>query len=90
MEVIALPLTKSGMVPVLAWSPDGGRLAIRSAVNAIRIRDGRPGPPVVELRGHAGRDALVAWSADGTRVVSRDAAGGVLEWDARTGTPAPV
>lgn len=68
----------------LAWSPDGARVAVAGAADAIRLRDSVSGRAVAEIPCGGGVTAL-AWSPDGRSVASGHASGAVHLWDAATG-----
>jgi WD40 repeat protein/tRNA A-37 threonylcarbamoyl transferase component Bud32 len=91
----------AAVLRVLAWSPDGKRLA--SATDSLRkdknvwegegkVWDARTGKHLATLDPHSGVGRLV-WSPDGRRLaaVSRDRGGrGAKVWDAATGRAIPL
>jgi WD40 repeat protein len=68
-------------VNVLAWSPDGRRLAggLRNA--SVQVWDLDNSPQGRTLTGHTGRVRAVAWTPDGRRLASASADGSVRLWD---------
>jgi WD40 repeat protein/serine/threonine protein kinase len=69
----------------VAFSPDGGRLAVGSdgAVNVWNWETGQLALPL--LSGHADKGISVTFSQDGRRLASGSWAGEIMIWDARTG-----
>ena len=85
-----------GSLDVLAWSPDGTRLAgVNGTIfadledsfgdNNIRIWDVNTGQIVRVFEGHKDKVISVAWSPDGTQIVSGSADHTVRLWDIATG-----
>jgi WD40 repeat protein len=69
---IALPDSQRpvpGNGPV-AWSPDGGLLAVPQSDNTIRLFDMAEGREAVSLKGHSARPNQLAWNPDGRRLAS--------------------
>jgi len=61
-----------GGVAVIAWAPDGKRLAIGSTSGNVRILDALGGQTLQVLSGHRSGVVALAWSADGRVVISAD------------------
>jgi WD40 repeat protein/tRNA A-37 threonylcarbamoyl transferase component Bud32 len=72
----------------VAFSPDGGTLAIGSSDNSVRIVDPSAGNVLTALHGHTGAVLGVAYSPDGKLLASASADTTVRIWDAATGDPA--
>lgn len=73
-----------GRLPqVLAYSPDGGTLAIGSDDGGVLICDTASGLPLRTLQGHRGRVYSVTYGED--FLVTGSADGNVRVWDAATG-----
>ncbi len=68
----------------VAYSPDGTRLAVGGATDAIVIRDARTGQALAQIPAGGGVMSL-AWSPDGRRLVSGHDSGEVKVWDGATG-----
>jgi WD40 repeat protein len=67
---------------VLAWSPDGKRLAGASRVaGTIQVWDMATGKVLATLPGHSGVVRALAWSGDGTRLASAGEDARVKVWD---------
>lgn len=62
-----------GGLAVIAWAPEGQRLAIGSTTGHVRILDARSGDTLQVLSGYRGSICAIAWSADGRAVISADA-----------------
>jgi WD40 repeat protein/tRNA A-37 threonylcarbamoyl transferase component Bud32 len=68
----------------VAYSPDGTRIAVGGAEDAILVRDATTGRAVAGIPAGGGITSL-AFSPDGRRLVSGHASGAVRLWDAATG-----
>jgi WD40 repeat protein len=62
-------------VNVVAWSPNGSRLASASEDGTARIWDAATGTPSAVLTGHTGPVYGVVWSPNGSRVATASADG---------------
>jgi serine/threonine protein kinase len=60
----------SGSADVVAWSPDGTRIASGSSDETIQVWEAVTGKPLFTYRGHPNLVRAVAWSPDGTRIAS--------------------
>ena len=69
----------SADVTVVAWCPDGGRLAAASADQTARIWS-TDGTALAVLTGHAGGVNTIVWSPDGTRLATASADQTVCIW----------
>jgi WD40 repeat protein len=83
-------LTADGLGRV-AFSPDGGQLAVGGGAGQLYLFDLRAGIQR-PLTGHTERVRGLAFSRDGSRLVSVDAKGTLRLWDVAQGTPvgAPI
>ena len=83
--------TAAGTVGLIAWSPDGKRVA--AGVKSVHVWDVDKGQEVFELSGPTGALARVEWSDDGGRIAARtpppdkpnDPRQELVVWDADTG-----
>jgi len=67
---------------VVAFSADGGRIAVASWTGALQIWDVASGRPISRMAGHDGRTLALAWSPDGRTLASGGYDGQVRLWDA--------
>lgn len=72
---------------VVAWKPDGTRLATASFDGTVKVWDGTTAAPSAALWGHSKEVVAVAWTADGTRVATASFDGTARVWDGGTGEP---
>ena len=87
-EGAKMRLGKEGLSGNIAYSPDGTRLAVASAVGfGIRLYDTATYQEVALLTGHTAQVYSVAFSPDGRTLASASASGDhtILLWDVRTG-----
>ena len=70
---------------VIAYSPDGTRIAVASSIG-VWIYDARTYQEIALLTGHAGPVESIAYSPDGSRLVSGGEDGTVRFWDTASGT----
>jgi WD40 repeat protein len=75
----------ASLVPAVAWSPDGTRLATASHDSTARVCDAVTGEPLAVVKGHTGWVNAVAWSPDGTRLATAAGDGTAQISDAFTG-----
>jgi WD40 repeat protein len=78
-----------GPVHVLAYSPDGKRLATGSDDHTVRVWDPVAGRELAVLRGHDKPVGWLCFSPDGRRILSTGGDRGCL-WDAATGRAVAV
>jgi WD40 repeat protein len=74
-----------GLILGLAFSPDGGRLAVTSPDQAVRIWNLGYDPEPLILRGHDARVTAVAWHPAGDRLASAGDDHTVRVWDTASG-----
>jgi WD40 repeat protein len=72
---------------LLAFSPDGARLAVAPFNGAPRILDAVTGAVVREFPGHYSRVLALTFGSDGATLVTASADGTARQWDAATGAP---
>jgi WD40 repeat protein/Flp pilus assembly protein TadD/tRNA A-37 threonylcarbamoyl transferase component Bud32 len=72
---------------LLAFSPDGARVAAACEDGAVRLLDARTGQQVLTVKG-AAKLTIAAFSPDGRRIAALDEKSAVQVYDAQTGQPA--
>jgi serine/threonine protein kinase/WD40 repeat protein len=72
---------------VVAWHPDGNRLAVSDADDAIQIWDVAAGAKLATLVGHLQRVTSLNFDPDGVLLISTSWDGVVRLWDSATGRP---
>ena len=70
---------------ILAWSPQGDRLASGGTDRLVKLWDPIRGAELARMQGHKDYVMGVAWSPDGKRLASAGADRLVIAWDAKTG-----
>ncbi|QDU59949.1 Serine/threonine-protein kinase StkP [Planctomycetes bacterium Pan216] len=70
----------------LAWSPDGGQLAVGGELGDI-YRESVNGASIPSINAHSSKVESLAWSDDGKRLASSGADGLVKVWDTETREP---
>lgn len=78
-------LTVEQQISSLAFSPDGGSIAVGSWDSSIEVFDISTGSIVLSIRGHEDAITDVAFSPDATKLYSRSLDGTLRTWDAATG-----
>jgi eukaryotic-like serine/threonine-protein kinase len=73
------------LVRMVAWSPDGTRVASASEDGYVKVWATTTGNTLVTYPGHKNKVRAVAWSHDGTRIASASEDKTVQVWDAATG-----
>jgi WD40 repeat protein len=79
-----------GELSSLAFSPDGGRIAVPSADGTTQVWDAAAGKPLTLLRGHAGGVICVAFSSNGRLLATGSMDETARLWDAASGTQIAV
>jgi WD40 repeat protein/serine/threonine protein kinase/tetratricopeptide (TPR) repeat protein len=72
---------------MVAYSPDGQRLAVVMGSNAAQVWNAESGVAVSPLLQHAGTISSLAFSRDGSRVITASHDRSARVWDAATGYP---
>lgn len=72
-------------VTALAWSPDGGLLAVAAADGSVTLVAAQTGALVQRLAGHGFGTLCLGWSPDGKRLATGGQDGKARIWDAATG-----
>ncbi|MBV9228476.1 MAG: hypothetical protein JOZ18_04110 [Chloroflexi bacterium] len=84
----------SSWVVVVAWEPNGNRIASAGGDGTVRVWDADEGRSLLTYRGHSRRLARaglpptiynIAWSPEGLRIASAGDGAQVRVWDATTG-----
>ena len=75
----------SDLPPLLAWSPDGTRLALAGEQGTARVVDVASGKELLTLPGHRGSVSALAWSPDGKRLASGDDDSTIKLWEPVSG-----
>jgi RNA polymerase sigma factor (sigma-70 family) len=78
-------VTAFSMLPPLAISSDGKRLALASEGNLVSLLNLADGKEVHDFTGHQSAVVSVQYTPDGKSVISRGADGTVRTWDATNG-----
>lgn len=78
-------LPESDAVGVVAFSPDGKRLAAGTEQSGVKIWDTATGNQLATLSGHNSRVSSLSFSADGSRLASGSWDRTVKIWEVRTG-----
>ncbi len=73
-------------VTVVAWSPDGSRVASGSSDKSVQIWNASSGKRIFTYRGHSDEITAVTWSPDSKYIASGSTDKSVQTWDASTGT----
>jgi WD40 repeat protein len=69
-------------VRLVAWSPDGQRIASGSLDNTVQVWNASDGSRVFTYKGHSDDVLSVAWSPDGQRIASGSSDKTVQVWQA--------
>lgn len=80
-----LRLRHSREINVVAFSPDGLRLATASSDGAVKIWDLGNGHEILSYAGHTDKVRCLAWSYDGTFIASAGMEKNIKIWDPKTG-----
>ncbi len=73
---------------VLAWSPDGTRIAAAGGPAYLVLLDAKTGEVLESLYGHEAALTAVAWSPNGQRLLSASGDGTARVWSVAAGQPA--
>ena len=76
---------QNGVIAALAWSPDGGRIAVAGAAPEVNVYDAGTGTRVAACTGHSAGIYSVAFSHDGATLATGGFDGTVRLYDAATG-----
>jgi WD40 repeat protein len=68
----------------LAYSPDGGLLAVKGAANTVRVWDIAAAKEIGQFKGHEGAVQTLAFSRDGQSLASGSNDTTILVWDTTT------
>jgi len=71
----------TGNISVLAWSPDGSKLATGSDDHTIWILNATTGEHLITLNGHRNWVSALAWSPNGKKLASGSCDNRILVWD---------
>src|SRR5206468_2792971 len=74
-----------GPVHVVAFAPDGKRVASAGEDRAVRVWDADSGEALFVLRGHPAAVCSLVYADGGKRLVSVSEDGTLRTWDAETG-----
>ena len=77
-----LSLERSHWVRLVAWSPDGGRIATGS--DGVRVWDAVTGKELLSLERGRGVESL-AWSPNGSRILAKSRRNEIRIWDVTAG-----
>lgn len=80
-----LPTGRPESVHLLAYSPDGARLAVGPFDGAPRVLDASTGALIREFVGHYHRITALAFAPDGATLLTASIDGTARRWDASTG-----
>ena len=72
----------TGFVSTVAWSPDGGRVAIGIGDNTAKVWDATRGDQQLVFSGHVGNIWFISWSPSGDRFISASEDHTAIVWDA--------